>query len=129
MKLKELVKLLNCTIYTKSNFNGEHEIEFAFCADLMSDTLMVLRTVDGDIPEQTIIITGLVTNQSIRTAEMLDIPVILFVRGKVPQENVIELALEAGVTLLGTNYTMFTASGELYKENIKGINQYSDEFE
>ncbi|MCK7487882.1 MAG: hypothetical protein MZU97_22135 [Bacillus subtilis] len=73
---------------------------YAFCADLMSDALMIMSTVkDTGMLEKGVLITGLATNQSIRTAEMLDVEIVLLVRGKVPADQVVELASESNVLL------------------------------
>jgi hypothetical protein len=88
----------------------------------MSDALVIMNSVEDDrILQETILITGLTTNQSIRTAEMLDVDVVLLVRGKIPSLKVIELAKSLGVMLLSTDYTMFNVSGLMYQDGIKGI--------
>lgn len=122
MKLAEIVQKYNCTIYTEALYQPDKEIEFAFCSDLMSDALMIMSTVkESGMLEQSVLITGLTTNQSIRTAEMLDVEVVLLVRGKTPADQVIELAKESNIILLGTALTMFNVSGLMYQEGIKGI--------
>ncbi len=122
MKLQAIVDLFGCHIYTPELFDPERNVEFAFCADLMSDALMIMSTVkDTGMLEKGVLITGLATNQSIRTAEMLDVEIVLLVRGKVPADQVIELASESNVLLLGTKTTMFNASGVLYSHGVRGI--------
>jgi hypothetical protein len=122
MKLADIVKKFNCTIYTNDLYQPEKEIKFAFCSDLMSDALMIMNTVkESGILEDSVLITGLTTNQSIRTAEMLDVEVVLLVRGKIPADQVIQLAKESNIILLGTGITMFNVSGMMYQEGIKGI--------
>ncbi|HRY78169.1 MAG TPA: hypothetical protein P5154_05335 [Candidatus Izemoplasmatales bacterium] len=122
MKLSQIVHKFGCTVYTKDLYDPEKTIDFAFCSDLMSDALMIMSTVkDGETLRDSVLITGLTTNQSIRTAEMLDVEVVLLVRGKIPAEPVIELARESGIVLLGTNLTMFNVSGLMYQEGIQGI--------
>jgi len=120
--LEMIVEKYQCQVYTKGIYNPHKEIRFGFCSDLMSDALMIMNTVrDEGILEATLLITGLATNQSIRTAEMLDVEAILLVRGKIPAEQVIELAEESNIILLGTELTMFNTSGLLYLEGIRGI--------
>lgn len=121
MKLKEIVDLLEIKVWSTDFYNPEKDINFAFSCDLMSDALMLLRRLNKDTKiEECILITGLVTNQSIRTAEMLDIEVILYVRDKKPSQTLIELANESGITLLSTKYLMYTTNGKLYSRNILG---------
>jgi len=122
MKLADIVQKYHCTIYTPDLYDPTKNIDFAFCSDLMSDALMIMSTVkDSETLNDSVLITGLTTNQSIRTAEMLDVEVVLLVRGKTPAEPVIELAKESGIALLGTELTMFNVSGLMYQEGIHGI--------
>lgn len=121
MKLSDIIQKYQCHLYTPETFHDK-EISYAFCADLMSDALMVLNSVKDDrVLSECLLITGLTTNQSIRTAEMLDIDVVLLVRGKIPSLKVIELAKELGIMLISTEYTMFNTSGMMYSDGIKGI--------
>jgi hypothetical protein len=122
MKLKTIVELFGCHVYTPELYEPERDVEFAFCADLMSDALMIMSTVkDTGMLEKGVLVTGLATNQSIRTAEMLDVEIVLLVRGKVPANQVIELASESNVLLLGSKMTMFNASGIMYSHGVRGI--------
>ena len=120
MKLQEVVELLNCKIYTPDDFNPDYELNFAFGSDLMSDALMLLRTAPEEFFAEGMLLTGLVTNQSIRTAEMLDFEVVILVRGKTPNDNVYDAAQESGIIVIGTEDSMFTASGKLYAHGILG---------
>lgn len=121
MKLTEIIKKYECKVYTEALVK-EKEVDFAFCTDLMSDALFIMNSVDDErILDHSILITGLATQQSIRTAEMLDINVVLLVRGKMPSEKVIELAKISDIILLSTNYTMFNISGMMYQDGIKGV--------
>lgn len=122
MKLETIVQKYHCTVYTPDIFQPDKDISFGFCSDLMSDALMIMNTVrDEQILKNAVLITGLTTNQSIRTAEMLDISVVILVRGKIPANQVIELANESNIILIGTDLTMFNLSGALYADGIKGI--------
>jgi len=51
---------------------------------------------------------------------MMDIQVVVFVRGKKPSKEMCELAEEKGIVLLSTDLSMFTACGILYKAGIVG---------
>ena len=121
MKLSEIIKKYNFKVYTPEILS-EMDINYAFCSDLMSDALLKLNSVtDERILAQSMLITGLTTNQSIRTAEMLDVNVVLLVRGKIPSLKVVDLAIESNILLLSTEQTMFNMSGLLYSDGIKGI--------
>jgi hypothetical protein len=121
MKLSEIIQKYNIKVFTPSLLKDK-QITYGFCSDLMSDALMILNSVKNQrILDESILITGLATNQSIRTAEMLDVEIVLIVRGKVVSQKVIDLALESNILLLGTHLTMFNISGNLFKDGIKGI--------
>ncbi|MCK8060582.1 MULTISPECIES: DRTGG domain-containing protein [unclassified Fusibacter] len=113
MFLREIAELLECEVLTGKE-SLDRDYEYAFGSDLMSD---VLAYVEDD----TILITGLVNHQVIRTAEMLDLKAIIFIRGKEPTADVVALANDHEMTLLATKYTMYTASGILYSKGLKGI--------
>jgi Serine kinase of the HPr protein, regulates carbohydrate metabolism len=61
-----------------------------------------------------------VNPQVVRTAEMLDVSCIVFSRGKLPSDEVIELAKECGITIMTTRHTMYTTCGILYSYGIPG---------
>ena len=90
------------------------DIKSALGSDLMSDVLAYVE-------EDTLLITGLTNQQVIRTAEMLDLKAILFVRGKIPCQEVIALAEEKKILLMMTKETLFTVSGILYGSGLRGI--------
>lgn len=113
MKVKEIRDALHAEVLCGEDLL-ENKVLYAFGSDLMSDVLAFVKT-------GTILLTGLVNSQVIRTAEMADIKVILFVRGKVPDSDVIELAKENSITILATRYTLFTACGILYNCGLRGI--------
>ena len=79
----------------------------------MSDVLAFVK-------DQSLLLTGLINSQVIRTAEMMDILAVCFVRGKVPTEDVIELAKEKGIAILSTEYPLYLSCGKLYSEGLRG---------
>lgn len=113
MLLRDIATLLACDVIAGDAYL-DRNFEHAFGSDLMSD---VLAYVESDA----ILLTGLVNHQVIRTAEMLDLKAIVFIRGKLPCEEVVTLANDHGMTLLATKYTMYTASGILYANGLQGI--------
>ncbi|NLI58174.1 MAG: hypothetical protein GX387_06600 [Clostridium sp.] len=112
MKIREIIDILDAEIITGEK-NLDMEISSACGADLMSDVMAYVK-------ENVVLLTGLVNPQVIRTAEMMDINVIVFVRGKRPEENMISLAEEMGMTILTTKHPMFIACGMLYSAGIRG---------
>lgn len=112
MKLKEIKDILDCEVIVGEAFL-DREVKYAFGSDLMSDVLAYTE-------ENTVLLTGLCNNQVIRTAEMLDLNAIVFVRGKRPSEEVIEMAKEDDILLLRTEHSMYSASGILYSHGLEG---------
>lgn len=112
MKLQDIMKLIEGQVILGEKYL-DHEVKYAFGSDLMSDVLAFTE-------EDTVLLTGLINNQVIRTAEMLDIKAIVFVRGKFPSREVIDLAKEYNMILLTTEYSMYTASGLLYSNGLLG---------
>lgn len=101
-------------IAISNRVNMDLRVDQAFGADLMSDVLRF-----GG--ERMLLVTGLINPQVIRTAEMVGIPALLFVRSKLPPPETVALAQEAGITLLATQYTMYESSGLLFKGGLAGI--------
>lgn len=126
MELSKVLNLLEAKQYNLECPQCVKEINYAFVCDLMSDALMLLKQMPSYIGAHGALVTGLVTNQALRTAEILDLETIIFVRGKSPSQSVIDLADEIGITLIGTNLTMYKTSGLLY---ISGIKSYESVLE
>jgi len=112
MKLKEVCDILHARVLTQTPWE-DLEVHSACGCDLMSDVLAFVKN-------QALLLTGLVNPQVIRTAEMMDIKIIVFVRGKVPQAPIVELANDMGITILTTEYPLYVACGELYKNGLVG---------
>ncbi|MDR0804255.1 MAG: hypothetical protein LBN42_00540 [Oscillospiraceae bacterium] len=108
MTVNNVAELLDGKILA-GECNLSEEVHSACGADMMSDVLAFVK-------DKAVLFTGLMNPQVIRTAEMMDIICIVFVRGKLPGEDVIELANERGVTLIATKLRMFEACGKLYAE-------------
>jgi hypothetical protein len=51
---------------------------------------------------------------------MMDMKCIVFVRGKVPNEAVVELARDAGIVVLASEFKMYGACGILYENGLRG---------
>lgn len=114
MDLGKIIKDINCTVLTGS-VDEKKQFNKACGSDLMSDVLANIKD------DSTLLLTGLCNQQVIRTAEMIDLNLIVFVRGKRPTEDVIRLAEENNITLLATTISMFDACGILYQRGMRGI--------
>ena len=110
MRLAEIVALVEGKMLFEAD--AEMEIKCGSASDLMSDVLAF--TEAGSI-----LFTGLTNPQAVRTAEMADIKVIVFVRGKQPPQETMELAQEKGIPLVTTAFPMFEACGRLYEAGLR----------
>jgi len=112
MTISEISKLLSADICACAD-HAERSVSTAFAGDMLSDVLALSRQPD-------ILLTGLLNPQVIRTAEMLDTACVIFLKGKVPTESILELARERGIVVLTTSLGMFTACGLLGNAGIVG---------
>ena len=110
MKISKIQELLEAEVLCCENKLGSH-VYSAFGCDLMSDVLAYNK-------DQSMLLTGLVNPQVIRTAVMMDMLCIVFVRSKTPSDEMIKLANESGIVVMGTDMTMFTACGKLYTNGL-----------
>ena len=112
MKLVQIQRILEAEVLCGFEYL-EREAEAACGADLMSDVLAFTK-------EKALLLTGLTNIQAIRTAEISDLVAIVFVRGKRPGPEVIQLAETKGIPLLLSSYPMFESCGVLYANGLKG---------
>ncbi len=111
MTVNDIKEILNAEIIYGDDLS--REVHTACGSDMMSDVLAFVK-------DQSVLLTGLVNPQVIRTADMMDIVCVVFVRGKDPDESIIELAKDRGITLLKTAHRMFPACGMLYEKGLRG---------
>ncbi len=114
MTINDIRSLLDCKVVCNDNLLNS-EIHTACGSDMMSDVLAFVK-------DQSVLLTGLVNSQVIRTADMMDMLCIVFVRGKEPDQAMIDLAAERGIVLMTTNHRMFTACGVLWENGLRGGN-------
>lgn len=112
MNVRDIQHILKAKLFCGEE-NLEREVHTACGSDMMSDVLAFVK-------DQSVLLTGLINPQVIRTAEMMDMVCVVFVRGKEPDENMIALAQERELVLMSTSYRMFTACGLLYEGGLKG---------
>lgn len=114
MKIRELIPLLDAKVLLGED-KLDQEVHTACGSDLMSDVLAFVK-------DKTVLITGLTNVHVMRTAEMLDIHCVVFARGKLPPEEVLEEAEELGIVVLSTANTTYTTCGLMYEAGIRGTN-------
>ena len=106
MKISEIKSILNAELISGEEFI-ENEVFTACGSDMMSDVLAFVK-------DQAVLLTGLVNPQVVRTAEMMDMRCIVFVRSKLPSDEMLALAEESGIVVMTTPLRMFEACGILY---------------
>ena len=110
MKIREIKDLLEAEVLCCEECL-DHEVYSACCSDMMSDVLAYVK-------DQGVLLTGLVNPQVIRTANMMDILCIVFVRNKLPSDEMISLAKESGIVLMKTALRAYEACGILYDSGL-----------
>lgn len=110
MKIKTIRDLLDANVLCCEE-NLEKHVYSACGSDLMSDVLAYVK-------DQAVLLTGLVNPQVVRTAMMMDMICIVFVRSKKPGEEILELAKESGMVVMSTDKTLYNACGLLYSNGL-----------
>ena len=110
MKIGAIKELLNAEVVCGED-QLDREVYSACGSDMMSDVLAYVK-------DQAVLLTGLVNPQVVRTAEMMDMVCIVFVRSKVPTEEMVRLAKEGNLVLMKTQKRMYEACGKLYANGL-----------
>ena len=112
MTIEKIKDLLNARVLCGDDLL-ENEVFSACGSDMMSDVLAFVKN-------RAALLTGLVNPQVIRTAEMMDMKCVVFVRAKNPTSEMIELAKDSGIAVLATDMRMYESCGALYMAGLKG---------
>lgn len=112
MKVNDIKEILGAEVICRADLL-ETPVNAACGSDMMSDVLAFVK-------EQAVLLTGLVNPQVVRTAEMMDMHCIVFVRGKRPTLDMIEMAEDRDMVMLCTDLEMFTSCGKLYSAGLRG---------
>ncbi len=110
MNVKELVKIVSGTVLTPE-LPLNREVKGGCGADLMSDVL-------ASVKPEAVLLTGLCNIQVVRTAQMADVRAIVFVRGKMPQQDIIDLASQENIPLVTSPFGTFELCGRLYQAGL-----------
>ncbi|HCA28517.1 MAG TPA: hypothetical protein DEP23_02505 [Ruminococcaceae bacterium] len=112
MTISDVQNILNAKVISGQD-HLENEVHNACGSDMMSDVLAFVK-------DQSVLLTGLVNPQVVRTADMMDMVCNVFVRGKEPSQEIIDLACDRGIVLMKTPLRMFPACGMLYEAGLRG---------
>ena len=113
MTIKEIAKLVDGEI-VGAPADHAYDVKKASSSDLMSDVLRFSM-------DETVLITGLCNNQTMRTSEMADLRVVVIGRDKQPDEDMLELAEDTGITIVKSKFSIFKISGILYGAGIEPL--------
>ena len=108
MEIGRMAEILEAEVICGQE-NLHKEISLAVASDMMV-------SAESD----RVLISGLCTIHTVLTAQILDLSAVVFVRNKVPTEEMVQTAKENDIALLRTAMTMYAACGELYKSGLKG---------
>ena len=110
MKIRDIKELLNANLLCYEE-GLDKEVNSACGSDMMSAVLAYVK-------DQAVLLTGLLNPQVIRTAEMMDMVCIVFVRNKIPTDAMLELAKSHKMVVMTTALRMYDACGKLYKAGL-----------
>lgn len=111
MNLKDIIVIAEGELLTPK-LNTDVNIHGGCCADLMSDVLAYSRP-------RAVLLTGLTNPQVVRTAQMADFRAIVFIRGKKPQQETIDIAIQENIPLISSPMGMFELCGKLHDSGLK----------
>ena len=112
MTVKDIQEILKAQVLCPGE-GLQSEVHTACGSDMMSDVLAYVK-------DQAVLVTGLNNPQVVRTADMMDMICIVFVRGKKPDGAILQLAVDRGIAVLATKLPMFAACGLLYEKGLRG---------
>lgn len=113
MTLRRVKELLDCRVVCGEDLL-DNEVGTGGASDMMSDVLAFGRP-------GLLLLTGLKSSQSVRTADIAELAGIIYVRGKRPEDDAVALAIEKGIVLMTTDLMMFEACGRLYAAGLRGL--------
>lgn len=111
MKFEQIRQILHASALCCDELLDAEASDTAYASDMMSDVLAF-------VTDQTVLLTGLVNEQVVRTAAMLDMRCVILVRGKTPAVGMLELARRNGIMLLSTEYNLYESCGRLYQNGL-----------
>ena len=115
MKISRIAEILNAEILACPEL-ADSEVCSACGSDMMSDVLAFVK-------DQAVLLTGLVNTQVIRTAEMMDMRCVVFVRSKQPTPEILELAKKCEIVVMASQKRMYEACGLLYTGGLNNIKE------
>lgn len=116
MHLREIVRLVEGTPLNPE-VNMDIKIRGGCGADLMSDVL-------ASSQPKAVLLTGLTNPQVVRTAQIGEFRAIIFVRGKQPPPETIEIATQEQMPLITSPFGMFELCGRLWNVGLPSFESH-----
>lgn len=110
MNLREIITLVEGTALNPE-INMDIKIRGGCGADLMSDVL-------ASSQPKAVLLTGLTNPQVVRTAQIAEFRAIIFVRGKQPQPETVDIATQEKMPLITSPFGMFELCGRLHRAGL-----------
>ena len=110
--IKEIAQILDAQVLYGQDML-DTQVYTACGSDMMSDVLACVK-------DQAVLLTGLVNHKAVRTALMMDMKCVCFVRGKDIDQKILDVAKQSGIVILSSQERMFSACGKLYSAGLKG---------
>lgn len=117
LTLRRICELLDGEIICREEL-ADRCVASACGCDLMSDVLAFTRP-------GSVLLTGLTNSQVIRTAEMLDLKAVVFVRSKRPDERTIRMAESLQLVVILSPHPLYESCGRLYVAGLGGCQNSS----
>lgn len=113
MHLAEIAEILEAQVLTGGD-RLNVEIPAVGASDMVSDLLFFGHP-------GMLLLTGLTKSSVVRAAQVADVAAIVFVRGKRPDRDAVELAQEIGLPLMASAHSMYDSCGRLYARGLPGV--------
>lgn len=115
MTLRQVCDVLDGTIICGEEL-ADSPVSSACGCDLMSDVLAFTRP-------GSVLLTGLTNAQVVRTAEMMDLKGIVFVRNKQPDHQTIQMAQSLNLVIILSPHPLYESCGRLYQTGLRGCQE------
>ena len=99
---------------------GEDKLDIPVKAGTASDLMSDMLTGYND---GVVLLTGLCNIQVIRTCVIAGVAAVVLVRGKQPNEEMVNQALKHALPLLSSPFTMYTSCGRLFAKGLRGVEE------
>ncbi len=112
MLVKAIYQKLNLRLLSGEQHLND-EITAAYCSDILSDVM-------GKSKKNYLWITNQTNENVLAIAFFKELCCVILPGGIVPEDDVMQKAIDKNIALLSTELTAYEVSGELYKLGIKG---------